>query len=316
MQSCNGLDMGIRVKLLTSYISKKDKKEHISKEPYKTIDTETRYCREECLRDFTGVLEEERVRESPNGNALSPYIFSTFPYIVIDGIEYMGEAAIRLNYFHDIKVRKQFSSEKVVEDYINLLHIYLGLTDTILYDSKERRTQKKKLKYVTDSVSFIDDIEYGCCSCEFVNNPYTVSLYLGIARDCINLIMDYTTNVLKMVNIDEVKDVINKGNKTRAKELLFEIALPYLSSEEVKGAGDDYYYGEDDEDDDKWVEDGIEGSPSCNILTNPTILRNFKKLLNKEYKFSNSNIYKEWEIVLDSDEGIGICSMEECIYER
>lgn len=298
------LYISLSTDLLKYYVSKASGKLKLSKNPVEHIYTSLMYCREQVCGDFADALSGLRENFTKSGNALEPYVFEVTPYKVIDGIEYSCKSDIILNLGSTINARKMFADSKVLDNIINLLHLYVGLTDTIIYDGDARLRQKKLEGKVTDNVVISDttlSISYGCCSPEFLSNPYTTSLYLGIARDCISLISDNTINVLKSVNMDEVKKVINKGDTKRAREILIDIALPYLNSDEVGGVVE---YEEDelyDEENDEYYTEEEEiyydtGTQECNILTEPTIREHYFAFLNKEITYQTIDIYEAWRV--------------------
>ena len=287
------------------FYRKKDSEEYVlSKEPTFNIDIGYTTCRESMGYNIYKALKHNVLNLTPSGRPLTPYRVSFLPYHKENDTIYSCDYKIYI-FGEDIDLYDLIGSNSKKETYINLLNLYLGLTDTVLYNGDLRKKQREmdKVTHTKYDISNGNYIIYSVCSCEFLNNPFTTSLYLGIARDCLSLVYANRTEVLDKVDMDEVNNIIDTGNVERAREILINIALPFLDSEGVYGVESlEDEYDEDDEliDSSYYYEDD-EGTDTVNILTNPIIKKIYLSfLMNGLRELDSINAFDTWYLLGDN----------------
>jgi hypothetical protein len=302
-------DLKIEATALKFYKKKDSEGYVLSKIPTVKIDTGTTTCRESIAYRIFRTLKDDRINLTPSGRELTPYMISFLPYYKENDTEYSCDYKIFVE-GGDMDLYNVMNEYNNKKNYINLLNLYLGLTDTVLYNSFSRLEQKKRDGTTHNKYNISDKsyITYSVCSCEFLNNPFTVSLFLGIARDCLSLVYMNRTEILDKVDMEEVNTIIDTGDVDKARDILINIALPFLDINGISGVEvitEDW--NDDDELEDTYYEEGSDkGTDTVNILTNPEIKKTYLSFLTKGLvELKSRDTYDNWKL-FGEDNTLGI----------
>lgn len=308
-------EMKIIVKGQRMYRSKKLRMDMPSVNPIAEYAGKYGVCREEIISRFQSWLQN---KDNYNDTIDSSYIMKFLPYYFhprtkepLHGKFTMGIYVSTMKHLHLMGSNEDKDTLK------KLVTIVVGLVDTALYHNENNKSRKALIDSYEDLFDIADkDILYSGCSSETVNNPFTLSLMMGLYRDCFLAMSDNDRTIIASkefvdrFDIDEIFRIIKDNDHLKAKEIIKTDIIPFFNEDPIVGVEiceetenydeetDDYYY----EDDWEYYD---EGNNEIDILGSPHILKSFKHLLDNGIGIFNDDAIKNYEVT-NFDFGIGM----------